>query len=299
MKVSEAIADYLYNAAVIQQLSANSVSSYGNDLKKYEAFLKEEGIDEIENVTSVDVQHFIGQQLDELAKSSVAHALTSVRALHRYLYMNLNIPDPTEGLTVKRNKDHLPVFLNDDEMDAMIASCDLGEPQGRFERCLIQFMFASGLRVSEVCNLPVRFTNLTHRSLRILGKGDKERVVLIDEDTAKQMEDYYRNIRSKWVKSPTFPYFFVSPKGEQLTRQWIYSLIKRKQEECGIRRDISPHTLRHSFATHLLKENADLRSVQELLGHSDISTTQIYTHVQSDMLHEAYNRLPRANKKKV
>lgn len=295
MTVSEAIENYLYQISVIEQKSPRTVESYTNDLKKYEAYLKKNDIEKIDEVTGRDIQFFIGEQLDVLSKASAAHLLTSLRGLHRFLFLSFNIPDPTTGMAVKVNKDHLPSFLNQQEIDSLLNSFG-DDDREQFQRLLLQVIYVSGMRVSEAVELQSKQVNTAHRMLRIVGKGNKERIVLIDEDTAERLEYYYLHIRPKWLReNKDSQYFFINPRHHRLNRQYVFELIKRKQYELGITHSISPHTLRHSFATHLLETDADLRAVQELLGHSDISTTQIYTHIQTGKLHEAYEKLGRAS----
>jgi integrase/recombinase XerD len=297
MEVREAVDNYLYQITVLEQKSDHTIASYRNDLAKYQAFLAQQGITRIEQVTREDLEQFIGEQLDVLSKSSTAHLMTTLRNLHRYLFANFAFPDPTVGLTVKVNRDHLPTFLNPQEIEALLNSFSDEDPIQRYQRVLLQLIYVSGMRVSEVCGLKAGQLNLSHKSFRITGKGSKQRIVLIDEPTARRIEEYYRHIRPDWAQgSPDAAYLFIGPGHRKVYRQYIYNLMKRKQSELGMTKNISPHTLRHSFATHLLSEGADLRSVQELLGHSDIGTTQIYTHVQTRQLHEAYDRLPRAKK---
>ena len=294
MTVSEAIENYLYHISVIEQKSPRTVESYRNDLKRYERYLENNEIENIEDVTYKDLQFFLGEQLDELSKTSTAHLLTSVRNIHRYLFLNFNIADPTLNLAVKTSKDHLPSFLTEQEVNRILDSFS-DDSKERFQRLLLQLIYSSGMRVSEVTELLTKQVNITHKLLRITGKGNKERIVLIDDDTAERMQDYYQNIRSQYLlKNQDSQYFFIGPRHHKLNRQYIFTLIKRKQEELNLSKSISPHTLRHSFATHMLESEADLRAVQELLGHSDISTTQIYTHVQAKKLHEAYMKLPRS-----
>ena len=272
MTVAEAVEEYLYHISAVEQKAENTILSYQNDLKKYAEYLQENNISEIEDVRNEDLQSFLGEQLDVMNKKSVAHLLTSTR-------------------------DHLPNFLNEEEMNLLLSSFDDNDPVQYYQRTILELIYKSGMRVSEVCGLLVKQINVTHKQLRITGKGSKERIVLIDNDITERMVYYFQKIRSLWIAGNSDKqYFFINNKGNVLNREYVYELIKRKQNELGLK-SISPHSLRHSFATHLLDENTDLRTVQVLLGHSDIATTQIYTHVQTKKLHEAYDKLPRANKK--
>ena len=296
MTVSEAIENYISHITVIEHKSPRTIDSYSNDLKKYAEYLKDNDIEDMEKVTNRDIQLFIGEQLDLLSKNSVSHLLTSIRNLHQYLFISYDITDPTQNLTVKVPKDHLPSFLNEDEVNRILDSFNKDDNVDFFKMVLLKTLYHSGLRVSELCNLQVKQINLTHKQIRITGKGDKERIVLIDDSVAADLKYYFRKIRPSFLITKENSYFFINPNGKQITRQYVYNIIKDKQTELGIKKNISPHTFRHSFATHMIESDADLRSVQELLGHSDISTTQIYTHVQTKQLHEAYSRLPRSHK---
>ena len=299
MKTSEAIEDYLHQIAAVEQKSDKTIISYTQDLNKYALFLEKQGIEQIENVKNNDIQVFLGEQLDVLSKRSVAHLLTSLRNLHRYLFITFNINDPTANLSVKVNNDHLPTFLNEDEVYMLLASFDDKDPHDYYNRTILELIYKSGMRVSEVCDLQIKQVNVSHKQLRITGKGNKERIVLIDHDVTDRLVYYFNNIRTAWLKKGSDnQYFFINRRGNRLTRQYVYELVKKKQEELDLK-SISPHSLRHSFATHLLDENTDLRTVQMLLGHSDISTTQIYTHVQTKKLHEAYSKLGRSKKKSL
>ena len=297
MKVAEAVEEYLYHISAVEQKAENTILSYQNDLKKYAEYLQENNISEIEDVRNEDLQSFLGEQLDVMNKKSVAHLLTSIRNLHKYLFLNYDFSNPADNLTVKVTRDHLPNFLNEEEMNLLLSSFDDNDPVQYYQRTILELIYKSGMRVSEVCGLLVKQINVTHKQLRITGKGSKERIVLIDNDITERMVYYFQKIRSLWIAGNSDKqYFFINNKGNVLNREYVYELIKRKQNELGLK-SISLHSLRHSFATHLLDENTDLRTVQVLLGHSDIATTQIYTHVQTKKLHEAYDKLPRANKK--
>ncbi|MGI6509332.1 MAG: tyrosine-type recombinase/integrase [Erysipelotrichaceae bacterium] len=295
MQVRQAIENYLYHIQVIEQKPLSTVNSYSNDLKKYQKYLDEISIGNIEEVDSLILMDFISAN-SHLAKSSQAHLLTAVKNLHNYLFVNHNINNLVDNLSIKRSQTNLPSFLSFEEIQLILNSFDESDDKSYFDRLLIQLIFVSGARVSEVCNLNIKQVNTTHKILRIIGKGNKERIVLIDNDTAERLDYYYSNIRLRWLKGKDSNYFFINKRGNKVNRQYIFKIIKQKQQQLNIRKDISPHTFRHSFATHLLDSDVDLRSVQELLGHSDISTTQIYTHIQKKQLKEAYSKLKRAGK---
>ena len=297
MKIKEAVDNYIYNISVIEQKSPQTIESYKNSLRKYQNYLTEEGIDEINDVSNLTVQYFVADLLDSSSKTTAAHDLSAVKSLHKYLFLNFNIDNPTTGLTVKVNKDHLPTFLNEEEVNSLLNSFNDADENERFQRLLLQMIYATGMRVSELVNLQTKQINIAHKIIRVTGKGNKERVVLFDDDTADRLEGYFRYTRTRWLDGHTSNYFFINERGNRLNRQYVYRIIQEKKGQAGISFRVSPHTLRHSFATHMLENDTDLRTVQELLGHSDISTTQIYTHVQSKQLHQAYDKLMRSKKK--
>lgn len=297
MKIKEAIDNYIYSISVIEQKSPQTIESYKNSLRKYQNYLDEEGISEINDVTNLTVQYFIAELLDSSSKTTAAHDLSAIKGLHKYLFLNFNIDNPATDLTVKINKDHLPTFLNEEEVNDLLNSFNDADENERFQRLLLQTIYATGMRVSELVNLQTKQINIAHRIIRVTGKGNKERVVLFDEDTADRMEGYFRYSRPRWLDGHTSYYFFINERGNRLNRQYVYRIIQEKKGQAGISFKVSPHTLRHSFATHMLENDTDLRTVQELLGHSDISTTQIYTHIQSKQLHQAYDKLMRSKKK--
>lgn len=292
MKINDAIVDYLTNCKVNDNKSQATIQSYSYDLDKYDNFLKEEEIEQIEEISKEDIEEFIIESLNKFDKSSVIRNLTTIKNLHRYLYISYNIEDVSSNIFLKSNKDHLPTFLSEDEVEEILKSFDIDDEKEKYNMLLLRTIYYSGMRVSELTNLQTNQVNLLHHQIRIIGKGNKERIALIDEKTAELLRDYFNNYRNKLLKRP-ISNFFVSLTGKKLSRQYIFNIIKNKQLQLNITKNISPHTLRHSYATHLLNSGVDLRSVQQLLGHSDISTTQIYTHVNNKQLKDAYNKLKR------
>lgn len=300
MKPAEAVEDYLYHISVIEHKAVATIASYKNDLSTYQQFLQASGIEDISQVDSQLIQQALGQASDSLQRRSVAHYLTSIRNLHAYLFITYNIADPAANISIKVNSDHLPSFLNEEQISQLFAVYDPAIPEECFKLCLLEVIYTSGMRVSEVCNLQAGHVNLTHLQLRIIGKGSKERQVLINQPTGQLLSDYFTKIRPGWLYGKNSNLFFITSKAKPVSRQYIFSLVKQTCQKAGLNPShVSPHTLRHSFATHMLASDADLRSVQELLGHSNIATTQIYTHVQTKQLHQAYDKLPRAAKKEL
>ncbi len=298
MQITEAIDDYIYNITTIQQKSAATVASYKNDLEKYKKFCLDNNVRQVEEIDNMLVQDFLSVEKVYLSNNSLVHLLTSIKNLHNYLFLNYDIVNPVAVIALKKQQ-HLPIFLNENEVDLLLNSFDENDDIQYFHKLLLRLIYITGMRVSELCNLEIKNVNITHKQIRLVGKGNKERLVLMDTLTAENVLYYLRNIRPRFNKKNQNVYLFINQLGNRLNRQFVFQLIKKKKDELSIQKDISPHSLRHSFATHLLNENADLRSVQELLGHSDISTTQIYTHIENKHLKEAYNKLERAKKKEI
>ena len=296
MQVEEAINDYLYNISTIEQKSQATISSYKNDLIKFVDYCKENEIQEIEKVDNLMIQDFLSSQKEQLSDNSLAHLLTSLKNLFNYLFITYNIKNPISVLSLKKRQ-HLPTFLTEKEIKLVLDSFNEEDDEQFFQKLLLELIYVTGIRVSELCDIQIKTVNLAHKQIRIIGKGNKERIVLIDTETSESMLYYLRNIRPKFNKKKQNVYFFINRLGNKINRQYVFQLIKEKSSEVGINKNVSPHSLRHSFATHMLNEDVDLRSVQELLGHSDISTTQIYTHVESKHLKDAYDKLERAKKK--
>ncbi len=296
MQVEEAINDYLYNISTIEQKSQATISSYKNDLIKFVDYCKENEIQEIEKVDNLMIQDFLSIQKGQLSDNSLAHLLTSLKNLFNYLFITYNIKNPISVLSLKKRQ-HLPTFLTEKEIKLVLDSFNEEDDEQFFQKLLLELIYVTGIRVSELCDIQIKAVNLAHKQIRIIGKGNKERIVLIDTETSESMLYYLRNIRPKFNKKKQNVYFFINRLGNKINRQYVFQLIKEKCSEVGINKNVSPHSLRHSFATHMLNEDVDLRSVQELLGHSDISTTQIYSHVESKHLKDAYDKLERAKKK--
>ncbi|MGN1398391.1 MAG: tyrosine-type recombinase/integrase [Erysipelotrichaceae bacterium] len=297
MLVNEAIDNYLYYIKVIENKSAATILSYSNDLKKYSSYLADIKLENIEEVDNFIIQDFISYQSTVLSKRSLAHLFTSINNLHNFLYLNYNIVNRISALKLNNRSVHLPVYLSDQQIKELLDNFNLNEPKEFLDRLIIELIYVTGMRVSELCALQIKQLNLSHKQIRVIGKGNKERVVLINNDTKANIEYYLENIRPLFNKKNNNTSLLLNQLGNSLNRQYVFTLIKNKQNQLNLDVNISPHTLRHSFATNLLENDSDLRSVQQLLGHSDISTTQIYTHLQDKQLVKAYNKLNRAKKK--
>ena len=280
--------DYL---AVEKGLAQNSLQSYARDLRKYFAFLKDK---EPDAVTQQDVQDFLVHLSGEgIAPPSLARCLAAVRGLHKYLLIDgMSTVDPTTNIETPHGWSRLPRTLSSEDVESLLGQPDRGAPLGMRDKAMLELLYATGLRVSELVGLKLQDVNLERGFVVVVGKGSKERAVPLGEAAAAALREYLDRARPLLLKGAGADALFVSSRRRQITRQMFWTRIKQYVRKAGIQQRVSPHTLRHSFATHLLDNGADLRAVQAMLGHSDISTTQIYTHVSRERLrqiHEKYH----------
>lgn len=269
-------------------LSNNSVAAYELDFKRLKAYMDSHQIDVV-HASFDDLQAFVFETFKEIKSAKTqARLLSSIHSFYRFLlYHHYIEQDPSELIEMPRIEKKLPEVLSIEEIDAMIGKIDMSKPEGHRNRAIIEMLYGSGLRVSELTEL--RLSNIYGKEgyMRILGKGNKQRLVPISP-VADEQFGYWLNDRSKLdIKPEASDIAFLNHYGRQLTRAMIFTIVKRLAEAAGIRKTISPHTLRHSFATHLLQNGADLRIIQQLLGHESIVTTEIYTHVDIQDLRDA------------
>ena len=285
MLLDDALELYISDITLNKGMSERSIDSYHYDLKKYIAYLKEEEIENAEEVTKEHIYNYIALELDELAKSSVARSITSIRNFHYFLADSFHMKNPAVNLSAVRKTR----YLNQSELDLLFGSFDDSESVQLFNHAILEVLYSCGLRVSELCNLTMNQYNRANLFIRVLGKGNKQRMVPIAKSSADLLNSYIDTVRVQFNKK-NLPYIFVNRRGNHITRKYVSDILNAKEKELGMDSDITAHSFRHTFATDLLANGADLRSVQELLGHSSISTTQIYTHVQSKQLHSAYDQ---------
>lgn len=296
--MEEQIIEYLHYLTIERGLSANTKSSYQRDLKQYLAFLNEAGISDWQAVDRFTVVAFLAH-LNQLNKASatVTRMISSLRRFHQYLRQErFTDHDPMQHIESPKKTQKLPQTLSLQEVEKLIATPDTTTTLGIRDRAILEVMYATGLRVSELIGLKIGDIHLEMGLLQTLGKGDKERIVPLGDYAIHWIERYLAESRPLLTKKrPQENHLFVNNHGSGLSRQGIWKNLKVWVLKAGIIKDVTPHTLRHSFATHLLENGADLRTVQELLGHSDISTTQIYTHITKRRMTEVYKEhFPRA-----
>ena len=269
-------------------LSANSVEAYERDYQRLKAYMGDHGIDPV-HATFDQLQTFIFDISKEIASvRTQARLIAGIHSFYRFLlYHNYIEQDPSELLETPKKEMHLPEVLSLDEIDAMIAAIDMSKSESHRNRAIIEMLYGSGLRVSELVNLQLSDIFLQEGYMRITGKGNKQRLVPISPEAAKWFDYWMQDRNQLKIKPEHKDIAFLNRYGRKLTRAMIFTIIKNLAKQVGICKIISPHTLRHSFATHLLQNGADLRVIQQLLGHESISTTEIYTHVDIHDLREA------------
>ncbi len=277
--------DYMRYLRLQRSMSTNTLEAYGRDADRLLAYLHGEGI-RPEEATLSDLQTFAATLHEVgIGPRSQARILSGVRSFYRFMVIDgYMTDDPTELLESPVLGEHLPEFLTPEEVDQLEDSIDLSKPEGHRNRAMIEVMFSCGLRVSELVTLQWSQLYEEERYVRVLGKGSKERLVPISERALKEIENYLPWRNSLKIKAGEEGYVFLNRRGAHLTRTMVLIMLKRQAEEAGIRKTISPHTLRHSFATALLEGGADLRVIQALLGHESIGTTEIYTHISMQTL---------------
>ena len=278
---------YIRYMKLQRNYSGNTLEAYILDINKLLKFLKDNGISP-EAAKLSDIQCFAASLHDiGISPRSQCRILSGVRAFYKYLYLDGYIKDdPTELLESPKLGDHLPEVLTTEEVDRLEQAIDLSKWEGQRNKAIIEVLFSCGLRVSELVNLKMSALYLDEQFVRIMGKGNKERLVPISENAIKQLKYWFIDRSHMNIKPGEEDYVFLNRRGAHLTRTMILIMIKRLGAEAGIQKTISPHTLRHSFATALLDGGADLRAIQSMLGHESIGTTEIYTHIDTHTLRE-------------
>lgn len=281
------VREFLTYSQVEKGLARHTLESYARDLARLQRWSAKNGT-VIEDLSRQDLRRWMASLSQEgLAPSSIARAVSAVRGFFRFLLLDGHLKQqPTEDLDAPQKFGHLPKFLTEEELDRLFAAPDIATEEGIRDRAMLELLYAAGLRVSELAALKSADVDLLAGLVVCYGKGSKERRVPVGKSAIHWLQQYAA-VKAGYGKA-TLPFLFLH-RGKQLTRQFVWSMIKRHARAAKLK-EISPHTLRHSFATHLLQHGADSRSVQALLGHSDISTTQIYTHLTDRHLRASYDR---------
>lgn len=295
-KSISAFMDYL---AFEKGLTSNTQAAYKRDLQKFLLYLGEhrQTVHSWDEVSKKDIISFLAWEMDAGATyATVARSLSSIKSFYKFMVMENDLTiNPTTDLETPKIKRKLPPVLSIEEVDKLLEQCNVMLPLGLRDRAMLELMYGTGLRVSELLSLQIDDINFTAGFLRCLGKGRKERIIPVNNSSIMWVERYLGRARNNLLRGQQERSLFLNAHGRPLTRQGFFKLLSQYAEKSGIEKEITPHTLRHSFATHLLENGADLRAVQEMLGHADISTTQIYTHVTKIRLREIYQQChPRA-----
>lgn len=289
----EALAEYIIYLKIERGLSANTVISYKRDIEKYLTFLTEKKITQLDEVSRFEILDFL-QTLRQsgAADNSIIRMVSSLRKFHQYLKRESIVSDdPMQLIDTPKKASTLPKAISPQAVEQLLEAPDTTTPLGVRDRTILELMYATGLRISELVNLKLSDMHLTMGFIQTMGKGEKERIIPLGE-IASQWLDHYLDGARVYLQdqsAETSEYVFLNSRGKGLSRQGVWKKVKQLALEAGIDQNVTPHTLRHSFATHLLENGADLRMVQELLGHADISTTQIYTHITKTRLKQVYN----------
>lgn len=280
-KYIEEFIDYL---RFEKKYSENTISSYKRDLNKTNTYIKKD----FAKLNKKDIQNYIQKISKSENASSVSRCISTLKSFYKFLELNkYTNKTPLTTITNPKTVKKLPKILSEEEIEKLL-DINLKTDFDYRNKAMLELMYSSGLRVSEIINLNVNDIDLSNASVRIFGKGSKERIIPLNDYAIDALNNYILNHRRSLFKHGESNYLFLNNHGNKMTRQGFFKILKKIAKEKGIKSELSPHTLRHSFATHLLKHGADLRSIQELLGHSDISTTQIYTHITSERLQKNY-----------
>ncbi len=295
--MNDVIAEFIDYLSVERGLAANTLDSYSRDLKHFTKFLEKGSASSWDTVSRHTIAAYLAHLKKEgKAPATIARRLAALKSFYQFLVRERYIQrDPTLNLQSPKMEKKLPQVLTVKEVERLLGQPDTRTPAGKRDKAMLELLYATGIRVSELVSLNMRDINVDLGYVRCYGKGSKERIVPMGSMAVRSLRDYIKEGRPELLRNEGEQSLFLNHHGKRLTRQGFWKIVKKYAREARIRKPITPHTLRHSFATHLLENGADLRSVQEMLGHSDISTTQIYTHLTRGRLREIYAKAhPRA-----
>ncbi|MBY6179050.1 site-specific tyrosine recombinase XerD [Staphylococcaceae bacterium DP2N0-1] len=291
------IEEYLKFIQIEKGLSENTIGAYRRDLKKYQLYMQEQKIVHIDFIDRQTIQECLGSLIDQGASAkSIARFISTIRSFHQFaLREKYAAKDPTVLIETPKYEKKLPDVLDVEEVIQLLETPDLTKNNGYRDRTILELLYATGMRVTELIQIEIDDVNLIMGFVKVFGKGNKERIIPLGDTVIEYLDTYINTVRPQLLKKTVTNVLFLNLHGRPLTRQGIWKLIKQYGLRADITKTLTPHTLRHSFATHLLENGADLRAVQEMLGHSDISTTQLYTHVSKTQIRQMYNQFhPRA-----
>lgn len=295
MQIDEAYKEYCIYLRYNENKSEKTCQAYFSDLEKYLDWIKEKNINDVEKITYPLINEYISVKYEGMQPTTISRLCSSIRSFHRFLNYKYDIDDVAFHLEAPKKRKKLPVYCTEEEIDRLMAVFSNSDHDILYH-AIFEMIYGCGLRISECLNLEVHQVNLEDEFIRVTGKGNKQRIVPIPKKSLLPIKDYAFKVRNNWCSSKE-KIFFINEKGKRIRCETVESMVKYLSKEVGIQKEITPHKLRHSYATHLLDHGADLRVIQELLGHSDISTTEIYTHVDAKRLMEGYKNFhPMAKK---
>lgn len=288
--LEDAMQEYIHYINVIDQKALATIKSYKIELQSYISYmLNEQAIKYVDELFFEHIQAYLSYMDSIKEASSINHALVVIKSFHKYICeYHPNMHNPAIYIKNKKEGRRLPKLISNTDLDAILAYEEENKDKQLFHSCILEVLYGCGLRVSEICSLKLSGLHICENFIKVVGKGNKERIVPVNDYTINILKCYIDTVRKDWNKNK-LPYLFINIIGNPLNRQYVDSMIKHRCAALGIaHQNISAHSFRHTFATHMLDGKADLRIVQELLGHSDLSTTQIYTHVQNEKLKKTY-----------
>ncbi|MGB2770567.1 MAG: site-specific tyrosine recombinase XerD [Candidatus Zixiibacteriota bacterium] len=292
---------FLNHLSVEVDLSTNTIESYRRDLERYLSFLRDRKVDAVGAIRQEHISKFITLLSRKgLAANTIARKLSSLRRFHKFLviegYCDI---DPTSTLESPRQWRKLPTFLTQEEVKNLLKQPDLSAPLGLRDEAILEFLYATGVRISELIHTKRKDVLTEVELVRVIGKGNKERIIPIGRAAIASVQKYLREARPKLANENSEDVLFLNRRGRPFSRMGLWKILRKYVNQAGITKRVSPHTIRHSFATHLLEGGADLRAVQEMLGHTDISTTQIYTHLDREYLKQEHREFHPRSKMKI
>jgi integrase/recombinase XerD len=296
--MNDHVQNFLQYIIVERALSKNTIDSYRRDLTQYVRFL--EKVESIETIDRIERNNIMGYLLflkeNGKASTTLARNIASIRSFHQFLFREkVSLQDPSVHIETPKTERKLPKVLSPQEVEALLEKPASNDPFTQRDKAMLELLYATGIRVSELVQLNISDIHLDMGFIRCMGKGSKERIIPLGKMAQSAIERYIHNGRSAMLKGKKTEALFLNHHGNRLSRQGFWKILKQLAKKANIEKELTPHTLRHSFATHLLENGADLRAVQEMLGHADISTTQIYTHVTKTRLKDVYSAFhPRA-----
>lgn len=290
-KPSEYISKYLDYLTYERKLSKNTLLSYTNDLKDFDMYFQ----GKLKDLKYQDIVKYL-DTIQQLNTRSISHHITVINSFYSFLLNDgVLLENPCANVASPKIPKRLPNYLTEDEVNNLL-NINLLTPYDYRNKAMMELLYATGLRISELCNLKITDIDIHNCFVRVFGKGKKERIVPISDIALEYLQIYINNYRSIILKNAISDYLFISNNQTNISRQGFFKILKKECQRCGITKNVSPHVLRHSFATHLLQHGADLRVIQELLGHEDIATTEIYAHIVNEKVKNDYKYHPRYKK---